>query len=212
MRYVYFHGFASSPRSRKAQAFRAAFDSLGLQLEIPNLDGDDFEHITITSQLQLAEALLRGDPACLIGSSMGGYLAALYASLHPEVSRLVLLAPAFSFSARWEHLLGPDGLVRWRQTNALEVFHYGEQRIRPLHFGLFEDSLLHPAAPLVSQPGLIIHGIHDDVVPIELSRDFAASHPSVSLLELDSDHELLSVLDVIIEQSIPFLTAGGTTS
>ena len=31
---------------------------------------------------------------------MGGYLAALYASRHPEIDRMVLLAPAFGFGTR----------------------------------------------------------------------------------------------------------------
>src|SRR4051812_34095931 len=120
MRYVYFHGFASSPRSRKAQTFRSALEGIGIQMEIPELDAGDFEHLTITSQLRIAEALLRGEEVCLIGSSMGGYLAALYASRHPEVSRLILLAPAFSFSSRWEHVLGPEKLAQWRQRRSLE--------------------------------------------------------------------------------------------
>ena len=41
-------------------------------------------------------------PAILIGSSLGGYLAALYAARHPaQIERLVLLAPAFQFPRRW---------------------------------------------------------------------------------------------------------------
>src|SRR5690348_17748458 len=53
-----------------------------------------FEHLTISGQLGVLERTLQNEPVRLIGSSMGGYLAALYAARHPEVDRLVLLAPA----------------------------------------------------------------------------------------------------------------------
>src|SRR5215472_284542 len=48
MRYVYLHGFASSPASRKAQAFAKAFEECEIALEIPALDSGDFEHLTIS--------------------------------------------------------------------------------------------------------------------------------------------------------------------
>jgi dipeptidyl aminopeptidase/acylaminoacyl peptidase len=61
---------------------------------------------------------------------------------------------------------------------------------------------------------LIFHGVHDDIVPIDYSRAFAASHPNVRLVELESDHELLSspgqnsdVLDRIVAEATDFLLA-----
>src|ERR1700761_5244732 len=101
LRVLYLHGFASSPASRKGQFLSAKFSSRGLQLELPDLADGDFEHLTVTRQLQILERLLDGTPAALIGSSLGGYLAALYASTHPEILRLVLLAPAFDFRQLW---------------------------------------------------------------------------------------------------------------
>ena len=98
--YVYLHGFASSPASSKAQYFKARFAQHDIALDIPELDGGDFEHLTITGQLDVIERRMRGRAGVLLGSSMGGYLAALYAERHPEVDRVVLLAPAFDFWAR----------------------------------------------------------------------------------------------------------------
>src|SRR5277367_2902382 len=106
MRFVYIHGFASSPQSRKARAFEAAMAEKGIRIEIPAMDEGDFEHVTISVQLGVLERLLggekAGDPVRLTGSSMGGYVAALYASLHPEVDRLVKMAPALGFAQRWK--------------------------------------------------------------------------------------------------------------
>lgn len=202
MGFIYIHGFASSPQSRKAEQFRSALASRGIQTEIPAMDQGDFEHLTVSGQLSVLESAVGGEPACLIGSSMGGFIAALYASMHPEVSKLVLLAPAFGFARRWDRKIGEP------KPPDFEVFHYGDKCPRRVHYGLIEDALRFPEAPDFGQPALIFHGVHDDIVPIGCSRDFAAKHPNVRLIELDSDHELLNVLDRISAAAIPFLVAG----
>jgi pimeloyl-ACP methyl ester carboxylesterase len=160
------------------------------------MDQGDFEHLTISGQLNVLESLISGEPVCLVGSSMGGFLASLYAASHPEVSKLVLLAPAFGFARRRQQNPAPSHF---------EVFHYGEGRIRRVHYGLIEDALQFPSAPDFGQPALIFHGVRDDVVPVECSRAFAAAHSNARLIELNSDHELLDVLDRIVDKSVPFL-------
>ncbi|MEP6716697.1 MAG: YqiA/YcfP family alpha/beta fold hydrolase [Terriglobia bacterium] len=204
MRYLYLHGFASGPASRKAQAFAVAMRHAGVELEIPALDRDDFEHLTITSQLDLVTNLLAGEPARLIGSSMGGYLAALYAAAHPEIDRLVLLAPAFQFGPRWREILGPEKVRDWQITGSLPIFHYGVKEIRTLSCDLLYDVANYAPEPDFRQPALIFHGRQDETVPIAFSRTFAASHPAATLTELDSDHELTGVIDQITEASISF--------
>jgi uncharacterized protein len=200
-RLIYLHGFASSPDSRKARSFQTALAAAGIELEIPAMDAGDFENLTISRQMDVMNTTLRGAPARLIGSSMGGYVAALYAAAHPEVSRLVLLAPAFGFAPRWKARLGEPA------PRDFEVFHYGSGTMRRVRYDLIEDALNYPATPDFDQPALIFHGVHDDVVPIENSRAFAARHSNTRLIGLDSDHELLNVLDQITTESTPFLTA-----
>ena len=94
-RILYLHGFASSPASSKARFFAARLRAAGGRVEIPDLAAGDFEHLTITGQLRVIEQAAAGEPVALMGSSLGGYLAGLYAARHPEVSRVILLAPAF---------------------------------------------------------------------------------------------------------------------
>jgi hypothetical protein len=206
MRHIYLHGFASGPQSRKAQAFRQALAVAGIDLEIPALDESDFEHLTLSRQLRVIERAMAGAPCRLIGSSMGGYLAALYAAAHPEVDRLVLLAPAFGFQTRWREIHGASAIEHWQQTRWLPVFHYGAKEIRRVHFGLFEDAGRFPAYPDCHQPARIFHGVNDTVVPISFSRTFAADHANAKLTELDSDHDLTDVLERIVREAIPFLT------
>lgn len=198
-RFVYIHGFASSPQSRKARSFRDALSARGVHVDVPAMDGGDFGHLTIPGQLRILEETIRGEAVHLIGSSMGGYLAALYAASHAEVDRMVLMAPAFGFAERWDRRIGEP------KPADMEVFHYGEGRMRRVHYGLIEDAMQYPAAPDFVQPARIFHGIHDDVVPVEDSRDFASTHANAWLTELDSDHELLDVLDRVVDEAVPFL-------
>jgi pimeloyl-ACP methyl ester carboxylesterase len=81
MRAIYLHGFASSPASRKARFFVEKLAGHGLALEALDL-APDFEHLTISGQLAVIEKASGNDAVILIGSSLGGYLAALYASRH----------------------------------------------------------------------------------------------------------------------------------
>lgn len=198
MRILYLHGFASGPASKKAAFFRARIPGL----EVPELDQGDFEHMTISGQLAVIECLAAAEPVALIGSSMGGYLAALYASYHPEVSRLVLLAPAFGFVRRW---VTSTEAAEWRRTGWLGVFHYGEKRTRQLSYQLIEDGLQYEDFPDFRQPALIFHGVHDNVVSPQASHSFAGTHPNARLHLLDSAHELIDVLDTIWLASGPFL-------
>lgn len=194
-RVLYLHGFASGPQSKKAQYFRSQFAQIGIGLEIPDLVEGDFEGLTITGQLNVIERAAGGESISLIGSSLGGYLAALFAARHPEISRVVLLAPGFGFPRRWPERLGADAMAEWRRTGFLPVFHYGEKAERRVGYQLIEDGSRYEDYPEVTQPCLIYHGLRDDVVPASFSEIFAASRPNVELHLEDSGHELIDVLD-----------------
>ena len=203
-RILYLHGFASGPSSSKAQYFRERLEARGASVEIPDLAEGDFENLSITRQLAVIERAAAGESVNLMGSSMGGYLAALYAARHPEVGRLVLFAPAFCFVRRWPEQLGPLA-DEWRRTGAMEVFHYGDNRPRKIGYQLIEDGARYEDYPDFRQPALIFHGAHDDTVPARFSEEFAAGHPNVRLEILDSDHQLLNMLDPMLAKVSAFL-------
>lgn len=205
MRVVYLHGFASSPASRKAQYFRERFASRGVTIQIPALDEGDFENLTITGQLAVVEREAAGEPVVLMGSSMGGYLAALYAARHPEVEKLVLLAPALRFPTRWRERYTEAELEEWRRTGRREFFHYGAGESKQLSSQLIDDAPRYEDSPEVGQPILIFHGERDDVVPPEDSIRYGVSHPNVRLQIVASDHELGDVLPYLWQQTEAFL-------
>ncbi len=203
---VYLHGFASSPQSSKAQYFRRRFAERGVDLQIPQLDEGNFEALTITGQLQVIDQAVKGEPAILIGSSLGGYLAAMYAEHHPRIERLVLLAPAFEFPRRWWDQFSAEDLARWKQDGWRKFYHYSYGEERPLSYKFVEDAARYEQDQQdFRQPALILHGIADPVVPAEVSMRFAERHANVTLRLIESGHELTDVLDRLWAEAAIFL-------
>lgn len=199
---IYIHGFASSPQSTKVKYLQERFAELSINLKVPDLNQGGFPQLTISRQLTQVSAEFPPPPASvtLIGSSLGGLTAAWLAEKHPQVQRLVLLAPAFGFLSHWLPRLGEEQLKRWQTEQYLQVYHYGEQRFLPLSYDFLLDARQYQDEQLQrSVPTLILHGRDDDVIPIQSSRDYSADRPWVKLVELDSDHTLSNVLAQIWE-------------
>lgn len=198
--FIYLHGFASSPKSTKAQDLSDRFTQIQIKLKIPDLNAGDFSHLTISRQLNQVKSEFPDPsiPVTLIGSSLGGLTSAHLAQQNLQVQRLVLLAPAFGFLSHWLPSLGAEKIKRWQQEEYLLVYHYGEGRELPLSYNFvtdaaqYQDNLLQRPIPT-----LILHGKQDEVIPIQASRNFARSRPWVELIELDSDHALGNVTDEI---------------
>ncbi len=205
MRIVYLHGFASSPQSGKARFFAQKFRELGVPFVAPQLDEGNFEGLTITGQLKVIEKAVGNQPAVLMGSSLGGYLAALFAARSVQVEKLVLLAPAFQFPTRWRARYSAHELELWRQRGTIPFFHYGFQQERGLGYQIVEDAAKYEDQPAFTQPALVLHGLRDETVPADLSKAFAKGHPNVTLRLLDSGHELTDVLDELWSETARFL-------
>lgn len=205
MRIVYLHGFASSPQSSKARFFAERFGALGVPFTAPRLDEGNFEGVTITGQLRVVKKAVGNDPAVLMGSSLGGYLAALYAARHREIEKLVLLAPAFQFPTRWKARYSAEDLELWRERGTIPFFHYGYKEERGLGFQIVEDAQQYEDEPAFDQPALVLHGRADDVVPASLSKAFAERHANVTLRLVDSGHELTDMLEELWAATASFL-------
>lgn len=205
--YIYLHGFASGSRSRKSQDLHDRFTALNLTLRIPDLNQNDFTHLTLTRQIQQVCAELPVDqPVTIIGSSLGGLTAAWIAEQRPQVERLVLLAPAFAFLTHWLPKLGENQLRRWQSGQPLMVYHHAAERLLPLNYQFVVDCAHYDPTQLKRPvPTLILHGTHDDVIPIQASRDYTTLRPWVELVELSSDHSLIDVSDLIWGSVTQFL-------
>ena len=206
--YIYLHGFASSPRSNKASYLRDRFAQVNVELIVLDLNQKDFSKLTLTRQIQQTIDAFP-DPetsVILIGSSFGGLTCAWIAQQKLQVKKMILLAPAFGFPNSWYSKLQPEQIEQWRESGYLSVYHYGEKRSLWLHYEFLGDADKYPVSGLKRfLPTLIIHGLRDDVVPIEVSRNYVDKHPQARLIELDSDHGLNDVKERIWQETKDFL-------
>jgi uncharacterized protein len=199
--YLYLHGFASGANSRKANFLRDRYAQQGLQLVVPDFNAGGFSDFTISRQLAQAASHLSNEPVTLIGSSLGGWVALLLAEKYPQIQRLILLAPALGFPQPWLSRLDPTALQTWQTAGFWPVYHYIEKREIPLAYNFVLDAQQYLQTEFQRNlPTLIFHGIKDEVVPIELSRQYASDRSGVTLYELDSDHGLGNVLPQIWRQ------------
>lgn len=107
MKYIYLHGFASSPQSFKAQFFNRKLAEVGIDLLIPDLNLGDFTNLKISQQITYLKSLLSNDiEYCLIGSSLGGLLALILAERCEAIQQLIMLAPAIEIKSVWDRELG----------------------------------------------------------------------------------------------------------
>ncbi|MBW4440937.1 MAG: alpha/beta fold hydrolase [Plectolyngbya sp. WJT66-NPBG17] len=193
MKYFYLHGFASSPQSTKARQLRDRFRSVHLSLEIPDLNQDDFQHLTLTRQIQQVKNLLTEEPTTLIGSSFGGLTAAWIAQECSQVDRIVLLAPAFNYLNHWLPTFAPSELEKWRSGEPILIYHYATGGSLPLNYEIVSDLAQYDEDQLQKPiPTLVLHGTQDEVIPIKQSRSNAEVRSWVELIELESDHSLVN--------------------
>lgn len=199
--FAYLHGFGSSPMSSKGTLLAERFDQLGLMLHRPDLNRPSFSQLTFSGGLEAIDAFAAQSPKPLrfVASSMGGYLGARWSELNPgAVDRLVLLCPGFGLSERWPKMMGAEAFEQWERTGSF-AFEDGAGNPTEVHWGLIEDARTHPSIPEVCCPTTIVHGVHDETVPIQSSRAYVKAHSDVELVEVEDDHRLADSLDIIFD-------------
>jgi pimeloyl-ACP methyl ester carboxylesterase len=206
MRFIYLHGFASSPRSTKALFFSEGLTRSGHAVDVPDLEEGDFEGLTVTRQLSVVRREIARAPGelGLIGSSMGGYLALLTAAKEPRVRRLMLMAPAIDMRAQWALRYGAEKLASWKAKGAAPTFHHGYGEERLVGYGLYDDLGRYDPAPLAPVATLAFMGRCDDTVAPASVERWASQNPSVRLRWLDSGHELVDQLETMWSETAAF--------
>jgi len=198
--FAYLHGLSSSPLATKATVLREAYEADGLTLHCPDLNRPSFDKLTFDAALASLDEMAAEYPNerwRLIGSSMGGYLAARWAQLNPRrVERLLLLCPGFDLASRWPTLLGADAMNRWEREG---VFPIPDATGAPVmvHWEFVAAARSHPPFPEFQCRARIIHGRKDVVVLFESSEFYAKTRSHVDLVEVDDDHRMIASLPII---------------
>lgn len=228
MNFLYLHGFASSPQSRKARFFKEKIEQNGWHCLVPDLNVPSFAALSLTAQIDLGLELineldqlneLNDSPLVIVGSSMGGLLAALLEKelrqqrSPTKLQAIVLLAPGFGITKRWPQIIGDQGMRSWREAGFRPFFHYAANKELPLHFAFTKDLEQYKTDNFeIKIPTIVFHGIDDQTVPIEHARQFAQLNPAATLVELEDGHELANSLDLIWLQTCDFLKLPSTAS
>ena len=193
-RFIWLHGFASSPQSSKGQFVRQRLEERGAHLVLPDLNEPSFFDLTVTRMLGQLDVLTQGsaEPVVLFGSSLGGFTAATWAAKKPgKVASLVLLAPAFDLGPRWSARMDQRELAGWRLTGKHAFDHYARGRKEDLSIRFLDDALKYESFPLPGCPTLVIQGTLDDTVEPALAREFSSRmRGRATLVELEQGHEL----------------------
>jgi pimeloyl-ACP methyl ester carboxylesterase len=166
----------------------------------------DFEYVTTTGLIaRLRQFVLDRDlrEFSIIGSSYGGLVALHYTQRFGGVERMLLLAPGL----RWlSGGLSDEQLQAWKQAGAAPIPHPAFEKPVPVRYDLQIDgsNFLEPVPP--AAPMMIIHGSHDQTVPIDDSRAYARQYPDrVQLSEVDADHDLNGYLGLVWDSVQSFL-------
>jgi len=205
---VYLHGFASSPASSKAERFGREMVARGVGFTCPDLNEPDFRTLTTTRMLEQAAAAVAAAPSgpvCLVGSSLGAFVAlhAAAGDTTGRVDRTILLAPAFDFGGNRLQQLGDQGIDEWRRAVSVRVMHYALGAERDVDFALYEDAARYDAWTVqVDLPTLLFQGRHDDVVKAEMVSRWAAARPTADLQLLDDGHQLSASVDENVDRSL----------
>ncbi|MEP6886003.1 MAG: alpha/beta fold hydrolase [Gammaproteobacteria bacterium] len=158
---IFSHGKESGPWGAKITAMAAVVRDLQAAVESVDYRGMEDPAARVRKLIEAGAALEA--PLLLVGSSMGGHVAAAAAS-GLKARGLFLLAPAF-YMAGYEQFTPQD----------------------------------------VGCPTVIVHGWHDDIVPVENSIRWAREHQAALHL-LNSDHRLEDQIDAICLLLRAFMT------
>jgi pimeloyl-ACP methyl ester carboxylesterase len=211
----YFHGLGSSPHSDKARLVTSHLQALGYSTHAPNLSVPNLQQLDIESALQVAVAAVKATsqgPGCVvIGSSFGGLIAMQVAERmrmagDRRIQGLVLLAPVLNPWHPTHTMITQAMEEHWELKGEFPVQESISGNTVGVHVDFIRQLKLHTVDHLrVYCPTLIIHGEHDEVVPVGQSVNFSAAQQQVTLHVVPDTHQLLADPQMIVTQVIDFV-------
>jgi predicted esterase YcpF (UPF0227 family) len=199
-RFIYVHGFNSSPQSFKAQQTLELFRQRGVedQLSIPKLS-----HFPAEAMVQLKELVEASERAVLIGSSLGGFYST-WLTEHYAQARAVLVNPAVAPHKLLEGMLGFTENYYSGERYELTQSHMDQLKVLYLPEVTHPERLLllqqegdetldyrdavgyYKTSPQIVQPGGS-HAFDNFETVLPLIMDFATGQIDTSLLTTQAD-------------------------
>jgi putative redox protein len=212
------HGMESNKESEKLVYLGRALaqrGSLVLRFDFRYVgeSSGKFEDITYSGEvedLEAAHALVRSrNPGkiAILGSSMGGTVALLFAAQQPSLAALVTVAAPIHPERFPSRVLTPAQTEQWR---AQGFTRHNGQRINLSLLHDLESLNVPEAAKKITCPVLILHGDADEVVPVEEAYEINACLTNSKRLSIlpGTDHRLSdpAVMRRAIMEALEWLT------
>ncbi len=201
---LYLHGFASSPTSNKANHILNFLKNKDIKFYVPDLNCGDFTNVTLTKMLNAIIKSISGIEGkfIIVGSSLGGYLASLYAENTPKPpEKMLLLAPGFNLYNLFRNWLGDTGIKEWELNGFFNFMHYSYKRELPLSYAFYRDLEIHTDIPVIKNISIhIIHGTEDNVVPPSITKKFIKKNPEATVEFVKDTHELPNSIQLILRR------------
>lgn len=168
------HGMESSKESDKLVFLgrtlaRTGIPALRFDFSYVGESSGKFEDITYSGEvedLKAAYSLIRSrypGKTAILGSSMGGTVALLFAAQQPMVAALVTVAAPLHPENFPKRILTPEQVQQWRDQG---FTIYNGQRLNESLLKDLERINVPESAKKVACPVLIIHGDADEIVPV----------------------------------------------
>lgn len=158
----------------------------------------------------------------LIGHSMGGGIAVLYAAADPRIKKLVTWAGISECKTPWGNWPA-EKIDEWKQTGVQYYTNTRTNQQMPLYYQLYLDYEnnqekldIEKAVRKLAIPILICHGTLDIAVPVEKAYELKEWQPAAALFTVESNHVFDRVhpwekpylpiaMDTVLQKTISFL-------
>lgn len=196
------HGMESNKESEKLiflsrELARRGILALRFDFSFVGESSGEFEDITYSGEvedLSAAYALVqkrRIAKTAILGSSMGGTVALLFAAQEPSVAALVTVAAPVHPERFPERVLNVEQIRQWREAGFTT---YNGQRLNASLLHDLEKLNVSESIKKITCPVLILHGDQDAIVPVEEAFELHASLAHSKRLSVlrGADHRLSS--------------------
>lgn len=167
-------------------------------------------------------AFIDEDNIAIIGHSLGGGIATLFASIDKRIKKLVTWAGVAECKTPWGSW-PPHRIEMWKDVGVQYYTNTRTNQQMPMLYQLYEDyeqnkELLNVknAMSSLNIPVLICHGTLDLSVPIEAAYELKQANPAAELFELETNHVfdrqhpwivtyLPEAMEIMVGKTIAFL-------
>lgn len=210
------HGMESSKEGTKSVRLAHALAAAGcaaLRFDFSYAGESDgeFADLTVSGEVEdlagawrFAAARTEG-PIGVIGSSLGGTVALLFAAEEPSVAALATIA-AVAYTGRFARALSAEQRETWRRDG---IYEWQGMRLRPHFLDDVERLDVPCAVKRIRCPLLVTHGTADTVVPSEDAEAIAAGASAAVTLRLydGADHRFSDpvLLDQLLRDLVSWI-------